>query len=673
MTIGQRLVVIFVLIALLPLGLMLGIGIVASKSLLEETAGRNFALVAIEKANAIDTILDAKVHEARELARHPVIQNAVIQANASYGARTPMEISGVMQEIDKKWIEMRAQCTQAQQILHNDVSTFLIKRFKTQPKGYGEIFLTDQYGATIGMTKVLSDYDQSDEEWWQAGYSGGQGDVFIDDRGFDETVQSITAGIVVPIERDGRVLGVLKINFRLDDIVEIISGKDLGEGEGVFLARSLGSLVITSHGWNDGIVFEDVLRHADAQGMPGWSDNRHGENDTVIGFAPVKTAIYARVLTPEARPGISGEHWRPVHWFVFVETELTPASSSINKLIWIFALTGALALIIVTGIALFTAQSLSRPVRALQKGAEDIASGNISRRVGTDEKDEIGQLSRSIDVMLDRINTLTASRDDLNNEIYVRKLAEQALDAARAEAEAANQAKSRFLANVSHDLRTPLNAIMGFSEMMREQMFGPLGHDRYREYAGDILQSGRFLIKLINDILDLSKIEAGKYILQDENIDVSQLVEASMKQVSTQAQNTDITLVQEIDDALPHLFGDDRAVTQILHNLLSNAIKFTPSGGQVTVSASFSVDNEIELNVRDTGIGMMGEEIENALKPFVQTDSNTTRHHQGTGLGLSLAKNFAELHGGTLIIESTKGIGTTVHVRFPADRSLTLN
>lgn len=673
MSIGQRLVVTFVLIALLPLGLMLGIGIVTSKNLLEETAGHNFELVALEKARAIDLIITSKIQEARTLAQHPVVRTQVAKSNAIFDTQPHAAISASIAETDLRWIEQRAQCECAQKILHNPLSSFLIKHLKDHPKGYGEIFVTGQYGSVVGMTKVLSDFNQNDEQWWQAAYNRGQGAVFIDDRGYDESVQSIVTGVVVPIEQDGHVLGVLKINFRLDDIVEIVSGTDLSPGEGIFLARSQGSVIITSQGWDEGIAYDDVLNHAVLYGGSGWRQNTHGDMDTIIGYAPVQAEIYARVLTPEARPGISGEQWNPTTWFIFIETELTPAFGSIDKLILIFALAGLAALVIVIGAALLTARTLSQPILALQKGAEDVTNGHLDRRVGTNAKDEIGQLSRSFDTMLERLNTITASRDDLNNEIYVRKLAERALDTARTEAEAANKAKSRFLANVSHDLRTPLNAIIGFAEMIRSQIYGPVGDERYKEYATDISNSGRFLVDMINDILDLSKVEAGKYELNDRELDFANLIQSSYKLVEKQIAESSITVEFDIDDDLPHLLGDERALTQTLNNLLSNATKFTPTHGLITVLATTNSEGAIVCSIKDTGIGMTPDELIQAQKPFVQADNMISRPHEGTGLGLPLCKNFIEMHGGHFDIVSTKGIGTIVTLTFPLSRSIMPN
>jgi two-component system cell cycle sensor histidine kinase PleC len=241
---------------------------------------------------------------------------------------------------------------------------------------------------------------------------------------------------------------------------------------------------------------------------------------------------------------------------------------------------------------------------------------------------------------------------------------------ARHAAESANRSKSRFLAVMSHELRTPLNAIIGFSDLMQSQSLGPLQPVKYREYAEDIHVSGQNLLGVINDILDMAKIEDGKMVLFEEPIDLGEQISAATRFVAERARQSQVALDRDIAQGLPPLFADQRSVRHILLNLLANAVKFTPGGGRVTVRAERTADRGLALAVADTGIGMSAEHIEIALTPFGQVANEYTRRHDGTGLGLPLVKSLAELHGAAFRIDSTLGIGTTVSIAFPAERVL---
>ncbi len=232
----------------------------------------------------------------------------------------------------------------------------------------------------------------------------------------------------------------------------------------------------------------------------------------------------------------------------------------------------------------------------------------------------------------------------------------------------ANRSKSEFLASMSHELRTPLNAVIGFSEIIKDETFGPVGNVKYRDYAKDINDSGQHLLSLINDILDLSKIESGTDELHDDNIEIPGIIRSALKLVGQRAQQRGIKLELELADQLPALRADERKLKQILVNLLSNAVKFTDAGGTVTLRAWCRMDSGYVFQIVDTGIGIAPEDIPKALSRFVQVDGDLNREYEGTGLGLPLTAALIELHGGSLDLQSKVGVGTTVTVRFPANR-----
>ena len=252
----------------------------------------------------------------------------------------------------------------------------------------------------------------------------------------------------------------------------------------------------------------------------------------------------------------------------------------------------------------------------------------------------------------------------VTRDVSERKAQERALIDARDLAEQASRAKSRFLANMSHELRTPLNAIIGFSEVMSHELFGPLGAARYHEYSRLIHESGGHLLELINGILDMSKIEAGKFELSEEVFDLEEITAQAIRFVKLQADRKGVVLKMNVTAGAKNVFADRRAVKQMLVNLVTNGVKFTPRGGEVSVAALRNAGG-IEIAVTDSGIGIAAQDVERLGKPFEQVDGSHTRAQEGTGLGLALVKALAQMHGGEAVIASTLGVGTTVTLRLP--------
>jgi signal transduction histidine kinase len=252
-------------------------------------------------------------------------------------------------------------------------------------------------------------------------------------------------------------------------------------------------------------------------------------------------------------------------------------------------------------------------------------------------------------------------------DIARRKLQDKKLQLALENASHANAAKSAFLASMSHELRTPLNAIIGFSDLMLTQQFGPIGNHRYLEYVGDIHRSGMQLLALIDDLLDLSRIDAGKTELLEQTVSLRRVITDACRMTELQAKESLIHIAIELPNNLPYVCGDERRILQIVLNLLSNAIKFTPRAGTVTIRV-FRSASGLALEVTDTGIGIAEVDLPKVFERFGQVDNTLSGKHKGTGLGLPLAKELIELHGGDLSIKSEVSVGTTVTVTFPRER-----
>jgi two-component system cell cycle sensor histidine kinase PleC len=301
---------------------------------------------------------------------------------------------------------------------------------------------------------------------------------------------------------------------------------------------------------------------------------------------------------------------------------------------------------------------------------------NLTER-GTDDDGTV--------LMLSDVTAMKLAEQDLKNRVLelqtaklvsdrqseqLQTLAEQ-FAVAKEEADAASRTKSEFLANMSHELRTPLNAVMGFSEVIKNELFGPVGVEQYKQYADDIYESGAHLLAIINDILDLSKVEAGKFDLNETEIQEPELCRSGIHIVKGRADEAGITLIKRLPEDPPYLLADPRSLKQMLLNLMSNAIKFSSAGGTVDLVTTIGPDGGFRFDIRDTGVGIAEEHFDTILSPFGQVDTAHARDHQGTGLGLPLVKAFIEMHGGRIEIESEVDEGTTVSLFFPPDRTRT--
>jgi two-component system cell cycle sensor histidine kinase PleC len=275
---------------------------------------------------------------------------------------------------------------------------------------------------------------------------------------------------------------------------------------------------------------------------------------------------------------------------------------------------------------------------------------------------QLWRTGRPLVVRMDEDSRLRFRIEDMAREL------EEARDEAlkkRFEAEAANASKTAFLANMSHELRTPLNAILGFSEIIAQECFGPVGSDRYRDYAGDIHSSGAHLLSLINDLLDVAKIEAGRMDIAPHPLDATRVFDISLKLIGTKAREKNQELAIRVEPNAPALYADERAFKQILINLVSNAVKFTPIGGRIEVVAGTARDGGFQIMVRDNGPGIPRDKLDNVFTPFNQADNRFDRQSGGTGLGLALVRGLAELHGGRAWLESEYGHGCSVFVVLP--------
>ncbi len=358
---------------------------------------------------------------------------------------------------------------------------------------------------------------------------------------------------------------------------------------------------------------------------------------------------------------------KPLGWRVFVEEPTSEAYAPLRSAIWRTSLLLVAFLLLAVATSALLARRLVRPIESIQTAAARIGSGAFEQRIEVTSNDELGALAEEFNVMAARLQESYAELEQkVEERTHELATALAKLDEKSRELEAASRHKSEFLANMSHELRTPLNAIVGFSQVLREGMFGEV-NEKQAEYLDDILSSGNHLLSLINDILDLSKVEAGQIELEVTSFSLRDALERGVVMIRERATNDGVRVALETGSGVDVVEGDERRVRQVIFNLLSNAVKFTPSGGIVDVSA-YRIDGEVRVAVTDTGPGLAPEDHERIFEEFQQTETGI-HQREGTGLGLALSRQLVELHGGRIWVDSEVGKGSTFVFTLPARAS----
>lgn len=445
--------------------------------------------------------------------------------------------------------------------------------------------------------------------------------------------------ILVALSHVFGATGVTVAQVNLKFIWEVISKIQFGHSGHAYVVDDQGRLIAHPD-------LSLVLRKKDMSDLPQVRRALSGSAPADAGIADEAQTIDlggAPVLSAFAATERLG-------WTVFVEQPRDEAFLPLYKSLERTGLLFLVALVIAVLASVLLARSMATPIHAIRMGAEKIGGGALDHRIEVRTADELEDLSRQFNGMAEQ---LQRSYADLE-----RKVEERTRDL-----EVANRHKSEFLANMSHELRTPLNAVIGFSEVLKEGMFGEL-NEKQTEYVNDIFESGHHLLSLINDILDLSKVEAGQMELEPSTFELGTALQNAITLVKERAARHGIALSTNIGENIGAVTADQRKIKQVTVNLLSNAVKFTPDGGSIALQAVRRRD-AIEVSVADTGIGISPENQEMVFEAFQQVSGDSAQSSEGTGLGLSLAKRFVELHGGRIWLTSEPGKGSTFTYTIP--------
>jgi signal transduction histidine kinase len=446
----------------------------------------------------------------------------------------------------------------------------------------------------------------------------------------------------------GRGAVVAEIDLR--SIRQVIDRARVGSAGYAYAVDSRGELVTHPN-------INLVLRHTSFASLPQVRAALRGS-----GKAPADAATTGR--DQDGTKVLSAfQIIEPLGWRVFVEQPLSEAFAPLKSAIWRTALLLVAFLLLAIATSVLLARRLVRPIESIQAAAAKIGSGSLNQRIEIPSNDELGALAEEFNRMAAR---LQESYSGLEQKVEERTkqlgTALRELDQKSRELEAASRHKSQFLANMSHELRTPLNAIIGFTQVLGEKLFGEV-NEKQAEYLGDILSSANHLLALINDILDLSKVEAGQVELEVSSFSLREALERGVVMVRERATNDGVQVVLATNGGVDLVTGDERRISQVIFNLLSNAVKFTPTGGAVGVRAT-RVDGEVRVSVTDTGPGIAAVDHERIFEEFQQTEAGVEQR-EGTGLGLALSKRLVELHGGRIWVDSELGKGSTFVFSLP--------
>ena len=465
---------------------------------------------------------------------------------------------------------------------------------------------------------------------------------------YDPVMRTWIISAVRPFDLNGQWIGTIGHDLFLNDLVERLVGTDQLPDTQQFLVDAEGAPIIAGD-WQMALE-TNKLAGADRQAFDATIQSLqaafadHSEAEAVRSKLDGKTVSILMRTLPETG------------WRYFVVTPISSITGSASKALLLFGLTAAIAIVLVVAVThLLVRRQIVGPIRRLADAVRSFAAGNTGARATVDRADDIGDLGQAFNTMADYIAN---SHRDLTK-------AQQELQHRNAALVDANRTKSNFLANMSHELRTPLNAIIGFAEILRYQMFGPLGNDRYVSYVDDIQRSGQHLLSLINDILDMSKIEAGRQLLRMERQSLTPLIERSIRMAQPIADRRSVRLLFEANGVDLSANCDSRAITQMVINLVSNAVKFSPPGGTVEVRLESSSLGGAKISVLDGGPGIEEDMLPHLFEAYAHRAALTSARHDGVGLGLAITKALIELHSGQIRVVTQPGRGTTMTIELP--------
>ncbi len=499
--------------------------------------------------------------------------------------------------------------------------------------------------------RATADEPYTESEWLTLGDPANNPDRRLrwTNVAFDPILRTWMISAVRPFDLNNVWLGTIGHDLFLDELVRRLVGTDELPGTQHFLLDADGDPIIAGR-WQEALEASQLTGDA----RSAFNDTVHALQAAFNGRTGDRGAVHAELDGETV--SVLMRTLPETGWHYYIVTPLSSITGSASKALLLFGLTAAVAIVLVVAVThLLVQRQIVRPIRRLADAVRGFAAGDTEIRAKVDRADDIGDLGQAFNAMADYIATSHRELTQTQQELQQR-------NAALVEA---NRTKSNFLANMSHELRTPLNAIIGFAEILRHQMFGPLGNERYTNYVDDIQRSGQHLLSLINDILDMSKIEAGRAALKLERQILSPLIERSIRMAQPIAERRGVNLQFRANGVDLSASCDSRAITQMVINLVSNAVKFSPPGGTVEVRLEPSSLGGAKISVTDGGPGIEEEVLPHLFEAYAHRAAMTTQRQDGVGLGLAITKALIELHNGQIRVVTQPGHGTTMTLELP--------